>query len=84
MIPSVVTMTLTGVVRGNTIVLDSDPNLPDGARVSVEIKPMRPAHNPFWGSWREEAELLRFLPEGARQRGASLLGKIARGTGVDR
>ncbi len=58
MIPQVVTMTLTGVVRGNTIILDSEPNLPDGARVSVEIKPLRPAHNPFWGSWREEADLL--------------------------
>lgn len=58
MIPQVVTMTLTGVVRGNTIVLDSEPNLPDGARVSVEIKPLRPAHNPFWGIWGDDPELV--------------------------
>lgn len=51
-------MTLIGVVRGNTIVLDCEPNLPDGARVSVEVKLLPPARNPFWGSWREEATLL--------------------------
>jgi hypothetical protein len=51
-------MALTGVVRGNTIVLDCEPNLPDGARVSVEVKPLPPARNPFWGIWGEDPALL--------------------------
>ncbi|MDW8052206.1 MAG: hypothetical protein RMJ83_06985, partial [Armatimonadota bacterium] len=51
-------MTFTGIVRGNTIVLDTPPDLPDGTRVSVELTPLPPKDNPFWGSWREEAALL--------------------------
>ncbi|MCS6923383.1 MAG: hypothetical protein NZM10_03300 [Fimbriimonadales bacterium] len=51
-------MTLTGTVRGNTIVLDTPPDLPDGARVSVELTPLPPKDNPFWGIWGDNPELV--------------------------
>jgi len=33
--------TFTGTVRGNTIVLDQNPGLPDGTRVLVVIQSLR-------------------------------------------
>ncbi len=63
-VPSIV-----GVVRGKTIVLDSNANLPDGQRVSVEVRPLPEEAKRPWGegsrasagAWADEPEDLETM-----------------------
>lgn len=47
-------MSLRGIVRGSTIVLETAPNLPDGTAVEVEL---RKINDPLWGVWADKPEL---------------------------
>ncbi len=51
-------MGLRGVIRGRTIELEQEPPLPDGTQVEVELVSPARSENPFWGRWREHADLL--------------------------
>jgi hypothetical protein len=80
-------MTLKGVIRGRTIVLDHDPGLEDGLEVDVSLADPRPAENksPFdagsaesWKSWREELEKIkRIKPGDGLRRAAGAWGEFA-------
>lgn len=55
---------IVGVVHGKTIVLESDANLPDGQRVSVEVRPLPEEAKRPWGEGiRASAGALADEPE---------------------
>ncbi len=71
----------TGVVRGQTVLLDPGPALPNGVRVTVAAgdaggaAPPRPEDLPGFGAWREHAvELDALLEETERARRLPRLG----------
>ena len=49
--------TMTGVVHGNTIHLDSPPPLAEGAEVEIVIRSARPKRSPGEGFLRTEGAL---------------------------
>ncbi len=53
-----------GVVKGNTIVLEEKPDLPDECQALVEIKPLNPARDEEIA--RQQIELLRKAPRVGR------------------
>lgn len=52
-------MSLRGVIRGRVIELESDPQLPDGALVEVELR--LPDVDPLWGLLADKPELVEEL-----------------------
>ena len=52
-------MSLRGVIHGRTIELESDPCLPDGAQVEVELR--LPEADPLWGLLADKPELVEEL-----------------------
>jgi len=63
-------MSLRGVIRGRTIELESDPHLPDGARVEVELR--LPDADPLWGLLADKPELVEELRRVYHERGRQL------------
>ncbi len=63
-------MSLRGVIRGRTIELETDPHLPDGMQVEVELR--LPTPDPLWGLLADQPELIeslhRILHERTQQR----------------
>jgi len=59
-------MGLRGVVRGHTIELIDDPNLPDGTMVELELK--TPVRDPLWGLLADQPELIERLRQIVEER----------------
>lgn len=52
-------MSLRGVVRGRTIELEQDPQLPEDTTVEVELHPI--VSDPFWGLLADKPDLIQTL-----------------------
>jgi len=62
--------TMRGVVRGRTIEVEGDLNLPEGQQVTVIIQPMLPAEEAIrqsFGGWAEDGTQLDEFLEGLRR-----------------
>jgi hypothetical protein len=58
---------LRGVIRGRVIELESDPHLPDGAHVEVELR--LPDADPLWGLLADKPDLVEELRRVYNERG---------------
>lgn len=59
-------MSLRGVMRGRTIELEEDPQLPDGTAVEVELRTA--VHEPLWGLLASQPELIQTLRQIVEER----------------
>jgi len=81
---SVSVMGLRGVIRGRTIELEQEPPLPDGTQVEVELIPhTTSSENPFWGRWREYADLLTEIEQEILTARESTVWRSLNGEGTD-
>lgn len=74
-------MGLRGTVHGRTIELDESPNLPEGSRVEVEIRPA--ARDPLWGLFADKADMLDEIEKEVLRRRTSEVWRVHEETHPD-
>ncbi len=50
-------MTYKGKIKGNTILLEDKPDLPEGAEVVVDIAPKKKNLRAVFGAWKDRDDL---------------------------